>query len=346
MGLRLCRTSHRLRILDAMRVLVFGGGVIGTLHAWALSRAGHEVSVLVRPQQVDRWVDGLDLSILDVRGRRRREVTERFRPRIVTELRPMDGVELVVLAVRHTQTPDVLPALARNLGSATVLFLNHNWRGLDFIDACLGKDQYVLGAPRAGGSIIDNVLNGALEGGIVLGASTGNTAIGGTMTDLAEQNVGRLAALFAEAGFRPEIHPNMEHWLWVYFASTTAWICGGARARGFERFTRSNRAVYDALHAGREAMQICVARGAEVRFAQDARPFVLPPSTVTPAVRLMLRGELPQRISVNHGRYAPAERYEIYDDVIRTGERLDIPMPCLLSYRNDVERMVELAPSL
>ncbi|WP_239405741.1 ketopantoate reductase family protein [Frankia sp. Cj3] len=339
-----------------MRVLVFGGGVIGTLHAWALSRAGHEVSLLVRPEQVDRWADGIDLSILDVRGRRRREVTERFHPRVVTELRPADGVELVVLAVRHTQTPDVLPGLARNLGTATVLFLNHNWRGLDFIDSCLGKDQYVLGAPRAGGGIINNVLTGALEGGIVLGpsmsgrgapgAATGDIATGDTMTDIAEQNLGRFAAFFAEAGFRPEIRPNMEHWLWVYFASITAWICGAARARGFERFTRSNRAVYDALHAGREAMQVCVARGAEVRFAQDARPFVLPPSTVAPAVRLMLRGELPQRISVNRSRYAPAELYEIYDDVIRTGERLDVPMPCLLSYRNDVERMVELAPSL
>jgi 2-dehydropantoate 2-reductase len=344
-----------------MRVLVFGGGVIGTLHAWALSRAGHEVSVLVRPEQVDRWADGISLDILDVRGRRRREITERFCPRIVTGLRPTDGVELVVLTVRHTQTPDVLPALVRNLGAATVLFLNHNWRGLDFIDAYLRKDQYVLGATRAGGGIIDTVLDGVLDSGIVLGPSTsghaphsplpagptpGASGPGGSVTDAAEQALDRVAALFAAAGFRPEIHPNMEHWLWVHFASATAWICGGARARGFERFTRSNRAVYDALRAGREAMQICAARGADVRFAQDARPFVLPPSTVTPAVRLMLRGELPQRISVNHSRYAPTELYEIYDDVIRTGEQLDVPIPRLASYRNDVERMVELAPSL
>ncbi|WP_131770874.1 ketopantoate reductase family protein [Candidatus Protofrankia californiensis] len=329
-----------------MRIVVFGSGAIGTLHAWALSRAGHDVSMLVRPEQLTRWSDGIGLRILDVRGRRRREVAERFRPRVVTELRPTDGVNLVVLAVRHTQTPDVLPALARNLGSAVVLFLNNNWRGLDFIDAYLGKDQYVLGAPRAGGGIIDNVLDGALEGGIMLGSSVSGHTLYSPVTDTAEQNLGRLVALFAEAGFRPEIHPNMEHWLWVHFASISAWICGAARACGFESFTRSNRAVYDALHAGREAMQICAVRGADVRTAQDARPFLLPPSTITPAVRLMLRGELPQRISVNHGRYAPVDLYEIYDDLVRTGERLDVPMPSLLSYRGDVERMVELAPSL
>ncbi|WP_131747803.1 2-dehydropantoate 2-reductase N-terminal domain-containing protein [Frankia sp. Cppng1_Ct_nod] len=329
-----------------MRILVFGGGVIGTLHAWALSRAGHDISVLVRPEQVTRWSDGIDLQILDLRGRRRRDVAERFRPRVVTELRPSDGVELVVLAVRHTQTPDILPALAHNLGPATVLFLNHNWRGLDFIDACLRKDQYVLGAPRAGGSIIDNVLDGALEGGIMLGSSLSGNPLRGEVTDTAEQNLGRLTALFAEAGFRPEIQPDMEHWLWVHFAATTAWICGAARARGFASFTRSNRAVYDALHAGREAMQICAARGADMRFAQNARPFLLPPSTVAPAVRVMLRAELPQRVMNNYGRYAPVDLYEIYDDLVRVGERLDVSMPCLSSYRNDVERMVELAPTL
>ena len=32
-----------------MRVLVFGAGVIGTVYAWQLSLAGHDVTLLVRP---------------------------------------------------------------------------------------------------------------------------------------------------------------------------------------------------------------------------------------------------------------------------------------------------------
>ena len=50
-----------------MKILVFGAGVAGTIHAWAFEQAGHQVSLLVRPGHEDRWAGGIELRVLDAR---------------------------------------------------------------------------------------------------------------------------------------------------------------------------------------------------------------------------------------------------------------------------------------
>ncbi len=64
-----------------MKVLVFGAGVIGTLHAWAFERAGHTVTLFARPGHEDRWANGVALRILDGRGGRAEETKVLYRPR-------------------------------------------------------------------------------------------------------------------------------------------------------------------------------------------------------------------------------------------------------------------------
>jgi 2-dehydropantoate 2-reductase len=321
-----------------MRVLVYGAGAIGTLHGWALADAGHDVTLLVRPQHEARWAEGVQLRVLDARRGRAVEVTRPFRPRIVTTARDPQGYDVVLLTVRHNQTAEVLPALAADLGDAILVFLNNNWRGLGFIDAQLDKHRYVLGAPRAGGSLFNGVLDGALEGGVMLGSSINGRYADPITAAGAQSALDRATELFGYSGFAPEIHPNMEHWLWVHFASTAAWICGRARAGGFAEFAGSTPAIYAALRAGREAVAVCTARGADVRSVLDAGQFLMPPLLMAPAVRLSLRQELASRIWANHGRYTPDQLLDIYRDVVATGLRLGVPMPRLLSYAEDVDR--------
>ncbi len=51
-----------------MKILVIGAGVIGTMYAWQLSEAGHELSVLVRKGKKERLVeDGFHIHYSDDR---------------------------------------------------------------------------------------------------------------------------------------------------------------------------------------------------------------------------------------------------------------------------------------
>ena len=98
-----------------MKILMFGAGVIGTLYGWAFENAGHSVSLLVRPGWEDRWTNGIMLQILDARGGREQEVAALYRPHIVTSLAAEDGYDVVVEAVRYSQTEEVLPELVAGM---------------------------------------------------------------------------------------------------------------------------------------------------------------------------------------------------------------------------------------
>lgn len=133
-----------------MKILMFGAGVINTLYAWAFSKNGHDVSLLVRPGREANWKDGLRLNIIDHRTGKDVTVNEVFAPRVVSQFSPTDNYDFIIESVKHTQTEGILPQIKQNAGNAIVVFFNNNWRGVDFIDEHFDKTKYVLAMPRAG----------------------------------------------------------------------------------------------------------------------------------------------------------------------------------------------------
>ena len=319
-----------------MKILVFGAGVIGTMHAWAFERAGHEVSLLARPGTEGRWAEGVTLRILDARGGHPEEADVLYRPPVVTSFTPDEGYDLVVDAVRYTQAETALPQLVENRGDALVLFFHQSWRGLDAIDRVLTKEQYVLGMPRAGGVLSEGVLDGAFEGKVMLGTSTCGRPTTPVVEAAARKNLDFVTGLFRPAGFEPEVPENMEHWYWVHFASTAVYTGAIAKEGGYETFAQSKKAVHDALLAGREAMEICRARGVDVRKVGDARTFLTSPLVVAPLVRRALAEEVTRRLSQTRPDQA-SEFRRIFDDVLETARQLHVPVPHLDAYRPYVD---------
>ncbi len=319
-----------------MKILVFGAGVIGTMHAWAFERAGHQVSLLARAGHADRWANGIALRILDGRGSRKEEAKVLYRPRVVTSFRPEDGYDLIVDAVRYTQAETVLPELAANRGNAVVLFFHQSWRGLDVIDRTLTKEQYVLGMPRAGGVLSDGVLDGAFDGKVALGTSTCGRPMTPVVEGAARKNLDFVTGLFRPAGFEVEIPENMEHWYWVHFASTAVYTGAIAKEGGYDAFAANKKAIHEALLAGREAMDICAARGVDVRKIPDARAFVTAPLVVAPLMRRTLTQPTTRRMSQTHPAYA-SEFRQTFDEVVETGHQLNVPTPHLDAYRPYVD---------
>ncbi len=320
-----------------MKILVFGAGVIGTMHAWAFEQAGHAVSLLVRPGREDRWANGVALRILDGRGSRQEEFKVLYRPNIVTSFEPDDGYELIVDAVRYSQAEAALPSIAANRGSAVVLFFHQSWRGLDVIDRTLTKEQYVLGMPRAGGVLSDGVLDGAFDGKVMLGTSTCSRPTTPVVEGAARKNLDFVSGLFRPAGFEVETPDNLEHWCWIHFAATAAYRGAIASAGSYDAFAASKKAIHDALLAGHEAMEICAARGVDVKRFEEAKMFVTSPLVVAPIMRRALAQPMTRRLSQTDPRHA-AEFRHIFDEVLETARQLNVPTPHLDDYRAFVDR--------
>jgi 2-dehydropantoate 2-reductase len=319
-----------------VKILVFGAGVIGTMHAWAFQGAGHEVSLLVRPGQEGRWANGIALRILDGRKGHTGEAKVLYQPNVVTSFGPDDGYDLIVDAVRYTQAESVLPEIAANRGNAVVLFFHQSWRGLDVIDRALTKEQYVLGMPRAGGVLSDGVLDGAFEGKVMLGTSTCGRPTPPVVEGAARKNLDFVTGLFRPAGFEPEFPENMEHWYWIHFASTAVYTGAIAKAGGYDPFAQDKAGIREALLAGHEAMDICEARGVNVRKMEEAKMFITSPLVVAPLMRRALNQPATRRMSQTHPSHEPEFR-AIFDEVVETGHRLNVPTPHLDAYRAYVD---------
>jgi 2-dehydropantoate 2-reductase len=326
-----------------MKILIFGAGVAGTTFAWVFEQAGHDVTLLVRPGHEDRWNRGINLRILDARGGGRKDVKMVYHPHVVTSFVPDDGYDIVIETVRYTQTEEALPQLVANLGDATLLFFNNNWQGLDVIDGVIAKNRYVLGMHHVGGVISNGVLDGAIEGNVVLGASIWGEATPASVAAAVRKNLDVVVELFHSANFKVEIQENMEWWYSVHFAGTATWTGAAAKAGGLDHVVHSSRAIHEALVAGREAMEICRAQGVDVSKIGEAKPFLAPAFVMAPIMRRLMTRDLIARVSQTSVDYEPEFR-RMYDDLVVTGHRLEVRTPHLDAYRPyvDVEKQPQL----
>lgn len=56
-----------------MKILIYGAGIVGTTYGWQLSKAGHEIVVLVRPEKKQAIKEeGIHIHCADFRGGKRK----------------------------------------------------------------------------------------------------------------------------------------------------------------------------------------------------------------------------------------------------------------------------------
>lgn len=123
-----------------MKILMFGAGVVGTLYGWALSRAGHDVKLLVKPSNRDRFEDGpVKINIIDTRRSSHTRVLDEFSPSLAESFIPSDNYDLIIVTVKHYQTVEALPALKQNAGKGLILFFCNHWDDPDEIKRQLGE---------------------------------------------------------------------------------------------------------------------------------------------------------------------------------------------------------------
>lgn len=128
------------------RILVYGAGVLGTLFASRLKRAGQDVTVLARGTRLaDIRAHGLVLENQSTDERTVTQVTA------IDNLAPDATYDLVFVIMRKNQVDAVLPALAAARKVSTICFMVNTASGYTMWSEAVGHERLLLGFPGAGG---------------------------------------------------------------------------------------------------------------------------------------------------------------------------------------------------
>jgi 2-dehydropantoate 2-reductase len=234
------------------RILVLGAGVIGSVYAAWLQRAGQQVTMLARGQRLVE-VQEQGLLIEDTRTRQRLSVPIAT----VDHLAPDDAYDLLIVAVRLDQVPDLLPLIAATTAIPTVLFLLNNAFGVEQFATAVGHDRAVIGFPGIGGR-----RDGATVKYYVLPQQpTTLGEVGGQLTPRLQM----LAALITATGHRVTLTTRIDAWLKTHAVFVTCLAaainqCGGDSVR----LAQDRQQVATMVQAIREGFRALQALGLPV----------------------------------------------------------------------------------
>lgn len=206
------------------KILVIGAGVLGSLYAGKLYRAGYTVTLLARGSRLEELRQGG--LLLQEDGS---EKIERV-PVIVTDrLDEQDEYDMVLVVVRKNQVPGVLGMLEDHAHTPNILFLVNNAAGPDALVDVLGQERVLLGFPGAGGQRQQGVVRYRLVG---KAQPTTLGEVDGRMTSRLEQ----VAQVFRDAGLPVTKCANMDAWLKTHVAlvspiANALYLAGGDNYR-------------------------------------------------------------------------------------------------------------------
>jgi 2-dehydropantoate 2-reductase len=314
-----------------MKVLVIGMGNVGTMHGWALSQAGADITHVVRKGTKSLFEDGVRMDVLDLRGDSPRHYDAVYLPRVVEEVSPTDGHDLVMVATNQLQAAyavrqyrDLVPAYA------SFLMFTANWDGTGEIDALLPRPRYLWGY---------SVCSGARGGDGTLYANVQRTYRIGEIDGSSTPRLESIIKTFGEAGLAADIKPNIIEWLWVHHAINAGMIGATIYTGGLPTAEVGIDVWVLMVRATKDALAVLEKRGVAVRAYADTEPFLGPDDEeVARSLRKAWLSAPHYERTRQHGHFGsnPAEMRQFYLDVLRTGERLGVPLPCLESLKERV----------
>ncbi|MBZ5649911.1 MAG: hypothetical protein LAO18_05450 [Acidobacteriia bacterium] len=312
-----------------MKVLVIGRGVVGTIYGWALSKAGIDVTHVVRKEGLP---DTDTLDLLDLRPECSKSKRVSYAPKAVAQINPSDGFELVIVATKHYQAAQAIRQYLPGASGAMFLLFTANWDGPGEIDRLLPRSSMLWGYAGASGGLDDQ--------GVLI-ATVNPTVRFGMLEGSDPEKFKAVTELFQRAGFNLDIKCNIIEWLWVHHAINAGGIAICLWAGGIAEATRSFRTLRLGTLATREALDVAAARGVDLGRYPDARsilntPVWLAGLAVRCAIRFTEKGR--RLLRASHFAHSPEEMKRYYFDVLNTGVSLGVAMPHLSSLREKVER--------
>jgi 2-dehydropantoate 2-reductase len=190
-----------------MKILVYGAGNIGTLYAALLKESGQDVAILARGQRLARLREGGVVLENVVTGKK-----TATRLATVERLDSEDAYDLVLVILPKNHVSEVLPILAANRGTVSVMFFGNNAAGPREMIEALGGDRVLLGFPGAAAVADDRVIRY-----LITSAREQPTTIG-EVDGRSSPRIKAIGDSLEQAGFPVSICSNMDAWLKTHVA--------------------------------------------------------------------------------------------------------------------------------
>jgi len=306
----------------AMKILMFGRGVISTIYGQALAAAGHDVEFYVRAGRADQYGTHVETDIIDSRRSfRNQRVRKTFATTFRDSLEPSDAFDLVILSVGHHRLTEAATFLAPRIGNATVLVFGNIWDEPLTAITPLPADQVVFGFPQAGGGFSeDGELRGALFHSVIVGRAS----------EASHPRELIVRAAFQQAGIAVREEADMRGWLFIHFAADAGMFAQGVHGGGLASMIGNRQALRQALLTGRELLPVLEARGVRLRRHRRALVPMRLPAPVAAVMALATTLAPIARVSLAaHTDPFATEPRAILGDALFEARRLGISVPRL-----------------
>ncbi|MBT8463800.1 MAG: NAD(P)-binding domain-containing protein [Myxococcales bacterium] len=301
-----------------MRFLIIGAGNIGSLYAAKLAQSSQEVTVLARGARLEEIRQrGIELEHA-VSGERTRTPVQ-----VVDHLDSADEYDVVLVILPKQRIAEVLPVLAANQRTPSVMFFGNNAAGPGAMTDAIGQGRVLLGFPGAAGvpheGAIRYVITSAREQPTTLGELDGSRSA----------RILGLASALEASGFPVSVSTNIDAWLKTHVAKILPTVCTLFQAGGTpEQLADDDEALRLMLRAIREGFRVLRANGVPITPRNHRVLDWLPESALLFLMRKMVSAET-AAIKFGHAEQGRAEWVLLADEFRQLIEQAGIPTPSL-----------------
>jgi 2-dehydropantoate 2-reductase len=137
-----------------MKTLIFGAGLLGSLYACLLHRAGNDITILARNEHFTFLNEN---GVVLINEFTQEKIIEKVN--VVNSLSEEDSYDLIIILMRKNSLKNVLPILNEQTNISNFLFMGNNTLGFDEYLKFLPKEKVLFGFPGGGGSRINHVVH-------------------------------------------------------------------------------------------------------------------------------------------------------------------------------------------
>jgi len=316
-----------------MRILIFGAGTVGVTYGWQLSKAGHEITVLVRPGKKQTIEEkGICIHCTDFRGKEKNIENVVFKPKVIDSLSVDNNFEYIIVTTNNLYLKEILPILSKSAGKAHILFFQNIWiDDLNSINEYLSEKQYFFGFPfMVGGGREADCINSAISG-----LNQSHTPLGELNGEVSER-VQKIAKAFEDANLKPVIYKQITIWLITHYAVAAGLSAGIMRAKGGKNFAKNSDILKEAIYAIREGLNVCLALGYNPKTEKANKLYYLPFFIAIPIAKKVYSNEALCIMFEGHTQHAPDEMKKMFEDIIADGEKCNIKVSTLKQMKKEI----------
>lgn len=316
-----------------MKILIYGAGIVGTTYGWQLSKAGHEITVLVRPEKKQIIKEkGICIHCVDFREKEKSIEHVIFKPDVIDSLSVDNNFEYIIVTTNNLHLKEILPTLSKSAGKAHILFFQNIWvDDLNSINEFLSEKQYFFGFPfMVGGGRDTDCINSAISG-----LKQSHTPLGELNGDVSER-VQKIAEAFEEANLKPVIYKQITTWIITHYAVAAGLSAGIMRAKGGKNFAKDSNILKEAIRAIREGLNVCLALGYNPKTEKANKLYSLPFFIAVPIAKKVYSNEALCLMFDGHTQHSPDEMKKMFEDIIADGEKCNIKVSTLKQMKEEI----------